>query len=248
MLGAHNPLLKSVRKAVHRGSRTEDGYAIAEGFHMLEEAVGAGLGIGAVLATPRAAERVRWSGAVQVVEEAVFHQISTVENSQGVLALVRLEERTLEECLSGTALVVALDGVQDPGNAGAMVRSAEAFGATGVVFLKGTVSPWNPKTLRGSAGSLLRVPFGVSEWEPFLAEIERRRIGLFAASPRGEMRVDEVRFDGPSALLIGNEGKGVPAEHAEKATAVRIPTEKVESLNAALAAGILLYEARRQRA
>jgi TrmH family RNA methyltransferase len=145
------------------------------------------------------------------------------------------------------ALVITLDGIQDPGNAGAMIRSAEAFGATGAVFLKGTVSPWNPKTLRASAGSLLRVPFAVTEWEVLLGEVERRGIGLYAASPRAEKRVDEVRFDQPVVLLIGNEGNGVPPEHERFATPVRIPTASVESLNAALAVGILLYEARRQR-
>jgi TrmH family RNA methyltransferase len=184
---------------------------------------------------------------LHLVEESVFHQISSVENSQGVISLIRIEERPLSDCIEGMALVIALDGIQDPGNAGAMIRSAEAFGATGAVFLKGTVSPWNPKTLRASAGSLLRVPFAVMEWEAFLDEVQGRGIGLYAASPRAEKRVDEVRFDEPAVLLIGNEGNGVPPDHARLATPVRIPTSNVESLNAALAAGILLYEARRQR-
>jgi len=247
MLGVHHPLLKSIRKAVQRGARTDDGFAVAEGFHLLEEARRAKTPIGAILATPRAAERVGDSPLLHLVEESVFHQISSVENSQGVISLIQIEERPVADCFEGMALVIALDGIQDPGNAGAMIRSAEAFGATGAVFLKGTVSPWNPKTLRASAGSLLRVPFAVMEWEAFLGEARGRGIGLYAASPRAEKRVDEVRFDEPAVLLIGNEGNGVPPDHARLATPVRIPTSNVESLNAALAAGILLYEARRQR-
>jgi TrmH family RNA methyltransferase len=247
MLGVHHPLLKSIRKAVKRGARTDDGFAIAEGFHLLEEAMQARTPLGAILATPRAAERLGDNPLLHLVEEAVFHQISSVENSQGILSLLQIDDRPVADCLQGVALVIALDGIQDPGNAGAMIRSAEAFGATGAVFLKGTVSPWNPKTLRASAGSLFRLPFAVTEWEAFLDEVQQRGIGLYAASPRGEKRVDEVRFDEPAILLIGNEGKGVPAAHERFATPVRIPTQKVESLNAALAAGILLYEARRQR-
>ena len=128
-----------------------------------------------------------------------------------------------------------------------MVRSADAFGASGVVFLKGTVSPWNPKTLRASAGSLFRLPFAIADWEPFLAEIQGLQIPCYAAHPRAEKRVDEVPLHQPAVILIGNEGRGIPPLHEQFATSVRIPTQNVESLNAALAAGILLYEARRQR-
>jgi len=248
MLGVHHPLLKSIRKAVQRGGRTDDGFAVAEGFHLLDEAIDAKVSIGAVIATPQAAERLGLRADLHVVEDGVFHQISSVENSQGVISLVRFDEEPLAMCLAGCTLVIAMDGIQDPGNAGAIVRSAEAFGATGVVFLKGTVSPWNPKALRASAGSLFRLPFAIADWETFLTAIEEREIALYSAGAGAERRVDEVPLQEATAILIGNEGRGVPEEHERHATAVRIPTRRVESLNAALAAGILLYEARRQRA
>ena len=247
MLGVHHPLLKSIRKAVQRGSRTDDGFAIAEGFHLLFEAVKSKASIGAVIATPGAAEMLDGVADLHVVDAIVFHQISSVENSQGVISLVRVDDQPVAECLHGNPLVMALDGVQDPGNAGAMVRSAEAFGASGVVFIKGSVSPWNPKALRASAGSLFRVPFAIVEWEEFLAAIQERRIALYAAGARAEKRADEVPLHEAAAILIGNEGVGVPMEHERFGTLVRIPTRSVESLNAAVAAGILLYEARRQR-
>ncbi len=215
---------------------------------MYFEAIRAGASIGAVVATPSAAERLDGAAEHYVVDESVFHQISSVENSQGVLSLVQVDDQAIGNCLHGNPLVIALDGIQDPGNAGAIVRSAEAFGATGVVFLKGSVSPWNPKALRASAGSLFRVPFAIADWEEFLAAMQQRGIALYAAGARAVKRVDEVPLHQAAAILIGNEGAGVPKEHEPFATAVRIPTRNVESLNAALAAGILLYEASRQRA
>lgn len=247
MLGVHHPLLKNIRKAVQRGTRTDDGFAVAEGYHLLHEALRAGTKIGAVLATSRAAAQLEGVAEFHLVDEATLHQISSVETSQGVLSLLAINEQPLANLFQGTPLTVALDGIQDPGNAGAIVRSAEAFGASGVVFLKGSVSPWNPKTLRASAGSLLRLPFALAEWDDFLAATTERAIPLYAAHPRAEKRIDQVPLQSATAILIGNEGRGVPAEHERHSTAVRIPTENVESLNAALAAGILLYEARRQR-
>jgi TrmH family RNA methyltransferase len=247
MLGVHHPLLKSIRKAVQRGARTEDGFAVAEGFHLLEEARRAKTAIGAILATPAAAARLGDADGLHIVDEAVLHQISSVEASQGVLSLLQIDDRPLPETLRGNTLAIVLDGIQDPGNAGAILRSAEAFGATGAVFLKGSVSPWNPKVLRASAGSILRLPFALTDWDALLAAAAAQPLALYAAHPHAGRRIDQVPLHQPAAILIGNEGRGVPAGHQEAATPVRIPTAGVESLNAALAAGIFLYEAARQR-
>jgi TrmH family RNA methyltransferase len=155
-----------------------------------------------------------------------------------MLALVRLPEWIEKDLLKATPLVVVLDGVQDPGNAGAILRTAEAFGATGAVFLKGTVSLSNPKCLRASAGSAFRLPV--------VTEIPNG-LKLYAADPRAELPVAAADLTAPCAIIIGAEGSGVRPELAAHATGVKIPTSGVESLNAAVAAGILLYEARRQR-
>ena len=117
------------------------------------------------------------------VLDGLFHKLASTESPQGVLALVRLPEWTPEDLLRGTPLVVVLDGVQDPGNAGAILRTAEAFGATGAVFLKGTVSPSNPKCLRASAGSAFRLPI-VTEIPAGLA--------LYAADPRAKLSVADA--------------------------------------------------------
>ena len=245
-LSPHNPLVKEVRRAVSRGTLTEDGYAVAEGAHLLAEARGAGCEVLAVIARESAAAQFP---EARVVSDRLFGELASTETPQGVLALVRPPAWTLEQTMAGQSLVVVLDGVQDPGNAGAILRAAEAFGATGAVFLKGTVNPYNPKCMRGSAGSVFRLPL-VAGVEPdaFLAAAPASVIAcLYAAMPRARRLVSEVDLAAPCAIVIGSEARGVRAEMAARATGVRIPTSGVESLNAAVAAGILLYEARRQR-
>jgi TrmH family RNA methyltransferase len=187
-----------------------------------------------------------------VVPDALMQKVSATETSQGVVTLVRPLEWTIERLLRGRALVVALDGIQDPGNAGAILRAAEAFGATGAIFLKGSVSPYNPKALRASAGSLFRVPFlhGLDA-AAVLAGLQQDHLRLYAAVPAREGKAvrlpAEADFTASCALIIGNEARGVGPELRAAALDVSIPTAGVESLNAAVAAGILLYEARRQR-
>ncbi len=157
-----NPLLKEVRRAIARGERTRDGFCVAETFHLLEEALRSRCEIGAVLAaeSARAAveEQLRAKARLVVLPDPLFRTVSDTETTQGVLALVRPPDWEIGQLFAGRPLVVVLDGVQDPGNAGTILRAAEAFGATGVVFPKGTVNPHNPKAVRASAGSVFRVP------------------------------------------------------------------------------------------
>jgi RNA methyltransferase, TrmH family len=182
-----------------------------------------------------------------VLMDAVFRELSTTETSQGVIALVRPPTWTLARTLAGQGLTVALDGIQDPGNAGAIVRAAEAFGATGVVFLKGSVSPFNPKSLRASAGSLFRLPFVHNiEDAAFRAALEQTGLPMFAAMPEGSIVLRDADLR-RGAILIGSEGSGVRPELSRGAIEVRIPTHGVESLNAAVATAVILYEAQRQR-
>jgi TrmH family RNA methyltransferase len=144
---------------------------------------------------------------------------------------------------------VVLDGVQDPGNAGAIVRAAEAFGAAGVLFLRDTAGPFNPKTVRASAGSLFRLPFVYGlEREAVRRELRARELRVLAAGAQNGQPPHGVDWTLPSALVIGSEAHGVSAPLGRDATAVRIPTRGVESLNASAAAAVLLYEASRQRA
>jgi TrmH family RNA methyltransferase len=262
LLSDKNPLLKEVRRASSRGELTSgrgeliwDGLAVSEGFHLLEEALGSRCEIPVViaaenvLATVAAHLRGLKSTRVVAVSEDVFVKLASTESPQGVIALVRPPQWTLDQLVRGKPLVVVLDGVQDPGNAGAMVRTAEAFGATGIAFLKGSVSPYNPKCLRASAGSLFRLPMAAGIDESLLmAALEQKRVALYAALPRAERSIAQADFSGACAIVIGSEGHGVSKRIEKKSIGVRIPTSGVESLNAAVAAGVMLYEAQRQRA
>ncbi len=241
LISDKNPLLKEVRRLAAGGPLSEHRLALAEGPHLLDEALRSRVEIHAVILAESAREVPEDKlGATRVVRvlDTIFNKLASTESPQGVLTLVRMPEWTGEQLLGGTPLVVVLDGVQDPGNAGTILRTAEAFGATGAVFLKGTVSASNPKCLRASAGSAFRVPI-VFEIPPGLT--------LYAADPRAKLSVADARLATPCAIVIGAEGSGVRPELAARATGLKIPTAKVESLNAAVAAGILLYEARRQR-
>jgi TrmH family RNA methyltransferase len=240
-----NPILKKIRKAVASGRLTDDGLAVAEGPHLVAEAVRSGLEIERIVVSEEAAFDGFVGHTITTVSSRIFRELKNTEHSQGVLALVRAPIHNLEEICKGDTpgLVVVLDGIQDPGNAGTIIRSAEAFGVTGVVLLKGSVHPWNPKCLRASAGSLFRIPvasgvedlsvFGESRW--------------YVAAGEALETIDVVDWTRPSLLFVGNEGAGVGENWRARSQAIRIPTIGVESLNAAVAASVILYEAHRQR-
>jgi TrmH family RNA methyltransferase len=253
LLSEKNPLLKQVRRAVQKGSLTDDGFAVAEGFHLLEEALKSNADIGTVIVAQavRSAIQAHVKGLkvrVVTVRDSDFAALASTETPQGVITLVRPPGWSLDQLLRGRALVAALDGIQDPGNAGAILRAAEAFGATGAAFLKGSVSPYNPKCMRASAGSIFRLPIAVGLDESLLlAALAKKRGVLYAAMPRADVMVSDADFKISCAIVIGSEGRGVSQHLYEHATALRIPTTGVESLNAAVAAGVLFYEARRQR-
>jgi len=254
LTSAQNPLLKEIRRAASKGTLTADGYLVAESFHLLEEALRSDCFVKSVLvaSSVRAAveSHVRGLRRIRVIPVAdpLFRMISTTENSQGVIALVRPPHWTLDQLFRGNSLVVVLDGIQDPGNAGNIVRSAEAFGASGAIFLKGAASPHHPKTLRASAGSLFRLPV-IHGMEPDLARaaLEQRRLDVYAAVPRGGKLLKDVDLTRRCALVVGSEGHGVSERLRSAALDLRIPTVRVESLNAAVAAAVVLYEAYRQR-
>ncbi len=256
---AANPLLKDVRRAIVRGGLTAEGYCVSETFHLLEEALRSDCEVKAVLAAEGVRSAVeahirRLAGIrVAVLPDEIFQRLSGTEASQGVIALVKPPVWSLEQLFRGRPLVVVLDGLQDPGNAGSIVRAAEAFGATGVLFLKGTASPHNPKTLRASAGSLFRVPY-LAGVDATLARaaFRQNRAELYAGVSAGAeppaRSIADVDLGGRCGLIVGNEARGVSRELRAAAQDISIPTVGVESLNAAMAAAILLYEARRQRA
>ncbi len=247
-----NPFVKILRKASSRGAATSQGFALAESPRLLEEALRAGIDIGGVFATEAARPKVErmlpphLNVTLRILDEKLFAECAATVRSQGVLALVKLPRSNCEVVLGGFAVV--LDSVRDAGNAGTIVRSAEAFGASGAVFLKGSASPMHPKTLRAAAGSLFRLPLvhGVDR-EKFLEAVGAAGTKLYAAAARGDVSVGDADFSGPAAVVVGSEGHGIAPVLLRSATVVSVPVERVESLNAAAAAAVILYEAARRR-
>ncbi len=251
---AHNPLLKSIRRAAAQGGLTANGLCVAEGPHLLEEALRSGVDIEAIVATEEAISAA--AGAAKsmaktrllTVDLSVFRGISTTENPQGVIALVRPRAWTEDDLFRRTPLIVVLDGVQDPGNAGTLLRAAEAFGATGAMLLKGTVSAWNPKTLRASAGSVFRLPMiEALRPEAALAALGGRGVAAWSTVMRDGLPANQADLKQACAVVIGSEAHGISAELRKSLKRIMIPTMSVESLNAAVAGAVVLYEAARQR-
>ncbi len=254
---AQNSLVKELRRAFARGELTGDGHCAIEGLRIAEEAIRSGLRFRALFfresATSAADRLLPQIGAhVETIElpDAVFDSAVATESPQGVAALVKLKSFDLDDVLRAPEpLVLVAAGVQDPGNLGTMLRSAEAFGATGVLVAEKTVSHLSPKTIRASAGSAFRLALVTVTLGEVLPRLREAGLRLVATSSHKGTPADQADLAGKLALFIGNEGAGLPREVLkEMDETLAIPhSAKVESLNAGIAASILLYEAARQR-
>lgn len=197
----------------------------------------------------------------ETVKEEVFRKISDTKTPQGILAVVKQPQYSLEQMIlqdltekpsehAKQPLLVILEDIQDPGNLGTIMRTAEGAGVTGVIMTKETVDIYNPKTIRSTMGSIFRVPFlYVDNLQEVLEHLKENEIGVYAAHLQGKKLYDEFSYQKGTAFLIGNEGNGLKKETADKADGyMLIPMEgKLESLNAAVATALLVYEAARQR-
>jgi TrmH family RNA methyltransferase len=275
-----NRWLKRFRAAL-AGERGGDEIVGVEGVRLVEAALGSGLPVEALLVSesgarhlPRVAPVLASAVPVLRTSDKLFAGVADTQTPQGIAALVQPRQATLENLMTGTALLVVLVGVQDPGNVGTIVRAAEAFGASGAATCPaggiGTADPFGPKAMRASAGSALRLPIvhAISH-TILLAQLGKFRVKIYAAVAAGSrdnsadgtldaasplLRPWDIDWKIPAAILIGNEGSGLPAELVRAADArVYIPQAAatapvgIESLNAAMAASVLLYEAMRQR-
>lgn len=197
----------------------------------------------------RASEMITWMNHEVVTEEQMKKLTDTV-TPQGILCIVRQPSYTLDDILShpGHRLIMILEDIQDPGNLGTIFRTAEGAGASGIIMTKGCVDLFNPKVVRSTMGSIYRVPFFVTDdIEGTINSVKNAKIEVFAAHLKGEHFYDEIAYK-DAAFLIGNEGNGLKNSTAALAdTYIKIPMAgKLESLNASMAAGILMYEHNRQ--
>ena len=252
-----HPLVKELRRALASGQPTADGCVAVEGVHLVEEAIRAGARFRALMfaaSAEDAARRLLPQIGAQVetlaVPDDIFRSLTATETPQGVAALARLKSHTLSQLLEiPEPLFVVLHALQDPGNLGTVLRSAEAFGASAVLLGENSVSPFNAKAVRASACSLFRLPVVNVTLEEALAALRARGVRCLASSSHKGTPADQARLWGPLALVIGSEAAGLPRRLlAQMDEVVAIPhSPRVESLNAGVAASILLYEAARQR-
>jgi TrmH family RNA methyltransferase len=252
-----NARVKELRRAFAEATPNQQGEVAIEGMHLVEEAIRSGLKLATVFFSESARERAHkllpqlsLHTEALLLPDTVFAGAVPTETPQGVAALVRVKPSSLENVLKAQpALLVITASLQDPGNLGTICRSAEAFGVTGLLLGERTVSPWNWKAMRASAGSLFRLLAAKVELAAALPEIKSRGIHVLATSSHKGIAISDIDLRQPVAFIIGNEGAGVPKDVLAQADeTVAIPqASSVESLNAGIAASILLYEAARQR-
>ena len=254
--GKHNALVKELRQAFARAELTTDGYCAIEGLRIIEEAIRSGLRFRAVFfsesAGPKAERLLPQIGAhveTLMLPDKLFAGAVPSETPQGVAALVRLRESSVDTLLEKPGLLIGIAGVQDPGNLGTILRSTEAFEAGGVLLGEGTVSPFNSKVVRASAGSVFRVPAARVKLAEIIPRLREHGFRVLATSSHKGIPLERANFTGQVAVLVGSEGAGIGRELLAKVDdVVAIPhSPKVESLNAGVAASIVLYEAARQR-
>ena len=273
----HNQWMKRFRAAL-RGNGPRQGEPIGvEGPKLVEDALRSGLEAEALLVSEAggraAAQVLRAASESQAgvprlrilrITNDLFKDVAGTDSPQGLAALLKQRAWTFDDILRGpetvresAPLVIVLAAVQDPGNVGTILRSAEAFGATGAVAARGTADPWAPKALRASAGSALRLPLLRGMAIPvILAQLRIAGVRVYATASTqpADARAasgssSEADFCEPAAIFVGSEGSGVPPEVMRAADGVvSIPTRAtVDSLNAGVAASIVLYQAARQR-
>ena len=252
-----NNLVKDLRHAFTQAELTDDGHCAIEGIHILEEALRSGLRVKAVFfsqsAEQRAAKLLPQIGSQTetiLLPDEVFKSAVPTDTPQGVAALIKPRASKLDELLApGNPLILGAAGLQDPGNLGTIIRSAEAFSASGMLLLENTVSPINPKVIRASAGSIFRLPIVKGNSTVTIAMLKSSGIRIAATSSHKGQPLPEVDLQKPICVFIGSEGHGVPKDLLVNVdeTIVIPHSPKVESLNAGIAASLILYEAARQR-
>ena len=257
--GGQNPLVKEIRALKNKSGREETGLFFIEGVRFVTEALQEKASIRYLMvsetfstdaASMELLQSVNDGADCYRVPDSLFASISDTQTPQGILAVLDLKRRQLENAVLSGGLLVLLDGIKDPGNMGTIIRTADAAGCEGIVVPAGCVDIYNPKVLRSTMGSVFHVPVYHCEDMKSAINIARRNgYKIRVSHLDGAVSIYEADLTGPAALVIGSEAEGVGDEIVKAADMLlKIPMPgRAESLNASVAAGIMIFETTRQK-
>lgn len=255
-----NPVIKEIKSLYRKKDRWNNNLYVIEGTKLINEAINNGIDIKYIIYTEKflnTEEGKRFYyllnklGNLINVPEILFKEICDTENSQGILAVVSFNLNETDELFTvRDKFFMYLEGLQDPGNLGTIIRSADAFKADGILLGEGCVDPYNPKVVRATMGSIFRVPlYFIKDDYGFLTKLKESNYRIYTTSLEGSVPNYEITYEDNVVIVIGNESKGVSESVINLADRlIKIPMPgSAESLNAGVAASIILYEAMKQR-
>ena len=261
--GRHSAFIKRLRKlSADPATQRTEGLAFAEGVHLASELIASGLEPEHVLLSPRILRRVEGEVLVQSlmetqapaklhrIEDSLMAQLSNSESHQGIVCVISRTDWSWQDVIRNPGMILVACGVQDPGNIGTLARTTEAAWGSGLICTGEGADPWSARALRASAGSTFRLPvLHIADAGEAIARLKEAGFMLVGADPRARNSYKEPLGSDPLALFCGNEGTGLSPEHLSAMDRrIRIPTKtRVESLNVAAAAAVMLFEAASQR-
>lgn len=256
-----NPILKEVKSLYKKKERYNRGLFLIEGVKIVEECIHSNGNISYILISDDLLNSTGGGELFELIQKKryetihvsanLLREVADTENPQGILAVVKINSTSIEQILKvENKFIIILDGLQDPGNLGTIIRTADAFKSSGVIMTEGCVDVYNPKVIRSTMGSIFHVPtFYTDNKIEFVNTLRDEGVEVYTTSLEGENYIYEVDFKKDFAIVIGNEANGVSKELMSLANClIKIPMRgKAESLNAAIATSIIMYEAARQR-
>ena len=255
-----NPLIKEIKSLYRKKERIKSKSFIIEGIKIIEEAINNNYKIKNIIYTdrllktkggPEFFEKIKSIDGLVYVTDTIFKEISDTENPQGIIAITGFEFNELDKYKPDeNPFLLFLDELQDPGNMGTIIRTADAFNLDGIILTNGCVDPYNPKVVRATMGSIFRVPiYYTSNNRHGLDYLKNLGIKVFSTSLEGSVPIYDIDYNEGFVLVIGNESRGVSDEiYSMSDRLIRIPMPgKAESLNAGIAASIIMYEGMKQR-
>ncbi len=240
-----NSFVKKMKQLYQRKHREKEGLFLAEGFHLVEEAFNANIRIDQFIVQEgtNLPSRIPFSGfELTIVSKAVMKELSSTETPQGIIAVCHLPEEEKITIEKGKKYLL-VDGVQDPGNVGTLIRTADAVGLQAVLLGSGTVDPYNEKVIRASQGSLFHLPVIKGDIGEWMKTLQAKGIPIFGTAIEKGTSYTAIERQKEFALIVGNEGRGVNKEWLNKSDQIiYVPIYgNAESLNVSVATGILLY-------